>query len=484
MSHSNVSGTCQSSGMETTPQVIAAAFRAGDALGADDGDLSSRLSGIPDGDLLSALDAAFARRRVIDADIVSLAGEITNRSRPTLGAEGLASRVGETSAAAVIASVGRVGIADARRFCRLADATTARMSLTGEMLPALLPALAAALQSGAVGVEAATHIATALNQAAPRADLEELVVAETALVDFAGSNPADQVRALAFRYRDALDVDGVEPREAELVAGRSLRRILLPNGLKRFHLDLDPLSAAHLDASIDAAIGETLRQVRFDTVTGSMSEEVPDVRTLTQIGADAVVDLARHGNACTNAHVPTPSVTVVVRMTLESLLAGLGAATIDGSGQPITAGTARLLAADANIIPLVLGGNSETLDLGRTRRLFSRPQRIALADRDGGCAFPHCDRPPTWTEAHHILWWSQGGSTNLDNGVLLCTRHHHTVHDHGWDIDVHDGVPWFHPPPTIDPARTPRRGGTPPRIDRRSRQARSAGALDQRVRPE
>ncbi len=472
---SNVGGPCHYSSMRTTRDVRIAGHPAGTVhtrkgvdgtTGGIAGDLPvevsgppSEIAGLPDDVLLATLDAAFTRRRRIEAEIVALAGEVGARSTASLGTGGLASRVGETSPAAVIATVGRVGMGDARRLCRLGDATRTRTSLVGEVLPPLFPAVAEAMTAGVIGVESATHIVSALMQAAPRAVPADLVVAEEALAVFAGTHPTDMVRALATRCRDALDTDGVQPREAELVAGRCLRRMLLPNGLKRFHLDLDPLSAAHLDASIDAAISTAIRRVRFtDTspvhpsTSDATEDDLPDPRTLGQIGADAVVDLARHSNGCSTIGVPTPSVTIVVRMTLDSLLSGLGAATIDGCEQPITATTARHLAADAHLIPLVLGGEGEVLDLGRSRRLFTRAQRLALTERDGGCAFPTCDRPPTWTEAHHIDWWSRGGPTDLDNGVLLCTRHHHTVHAQGWDIEIRDTIPWFIPPHTIDPS--------------------------------
>jgi hypothetical protein len=152
-------------------------------------------------------------------------------------------------------------------------------------------------------------------------------------------------------------------------------------------------------------------------------------------------------------------------MTLESLLSGLGEAQIDGIEQPISAKTARRLAADAQIIPMVLGGTSEVLDLGTPRRLFTRAQRIALAERDDGCAWTNCRRPPSHTEAHHIEWWSRGGATNLGNGILLCSMHHHVVHRDGWGIRVTDNVPWFIPPSSVDVHRTPRRGGRLPAPD-------------------
>ena len=74
------------------------------------------------------------------------------------------------------------------------------------------------------------------------------------------------------------------------------------------------------------------------------------------------------------------------------------------------------------------------LRLGRSQRLFSAQQRIALAARDGGCRFPGCDRPPSFTEAHHITPWSRGGRTDVNDGILLCRHHHLLVHNNGWEI--------------------------------------------------
>ncbi|NLT27190.1 MAG: DUF222 domain-containing protein [Microbacteriaceae bacterium] len=144
-----------------------------------------------------------------------------------------------------------------------------------------------------------------------------------------------------------------------------------------------------------------------------------------------------------------------------------GAPSIDGFG-PIDAATARRLAAAAEAIPIVLGGDGEVLDLGRRSRFFTRAQRLALVERDGGCAF--CGLPPHLTEAHHVRWWMlHDGTTDLDNGVLLCTTCHHRVHE-GWRVAIaHDpdrppnavggGTVWFIPPWQIDLAGTPRLGG-------------------------
>jgi hypothetical protein len=128
------------------------------------------------------------------------------------------------------------------------------------------------------------------------------------------------------------------------------------------------------------------------------------------------------------------SYTVVVTMTLDQLLTGLGAAGIE-TGHRISAGAARRLACRAGIIPMVLDGESVPLDLGRRKRLFTSYQRIALAQLYGGCAVADCDRPPAWTEAHHLHPWRDGGTTDLANGIPLCPAHHRMAdHPQQWDM--------------------------------------------------
>ena len=124
---------------------------------------------------------------------------------------------------------------------------------------------------------------------------------------------------------------------------------------------------------------------------------------------------------------------------------------------PISPTIIRALACDADLLPVVLGGAGQVLDVGRTQRLFPARLRRAVTARDGGCAAPGCTMPAPWTEVHHIQWWTRGGPTSVDNGVLLCNRHHIAVHAGSWDITLEDGIPWFVPAPFIDPFRTPLR---------------------------
>ncbi|MQW75308.1 DUF222 domain-containing protein [Nocardioides sp. dk4132] len=129
--------------------------------------------------------------------------------------------------------------------------------------------------------------------------------------------------------------------------------------------------------------------------------------------------------------------TLVITIDLKSLLEGLGSAAL-ADGSRITAGEARRLACSASLVPAVLGTRSVPLDLGRTTRLFSPGQRKALAIRDRECRADGCTIPATWCEAHHVKPWSAGGKTDLADGLLLCSHHHHLIHD---DRYLHQRMP-------------------------------------------
>ncbi|MGO1183227.1 MAG: DUF222 domain-containing protein [Micrococcaceae bacterium] len=122
-----------------------------------------------------------------------------------------------------------------------------------------------------------------------------------------------------------------------------------------------------------------------------------------------------------------------------------------GYSGPSGAGILRRMLCDADILPVVLGTEGEVLDAAKRHRLFSTAQRKALVARDGGCAVPGCTFPSAWCESHHITAWKNGGPTTIDNGVLLCTHHHHAVHEGHWHITMDRGVPWFTPTTKLRP---------------------------------
>ncbi|HEY3562569.1 MAG TPA: DUF222 domain-containing protein [Kribbella sp.] len=143
---------------------------------------------------------------------------------------------------------------------------------------------------------------------------------------------------------------------------------------------------------------------------------------------------------------------ITVTIDLEDLKAATAGAvgrTVYGDG--LSAATIRRLACDANIIPLVLGSNSEPLDVGRSERLVTRAMRRALNTRDRGCVV--CGAPPIMCDAHHLISWLDGGGTTIENLVLLCRRHHTDLHNGRWTITITHGVvqvahpSWADPPP-------------------------------------
>ncbi|MBC7298466.1 MAG: DUF222 domain-containing protein, partial [Demequina sp.] len=247
------------------------------------------------------------------------------------------------------------------------------------------------------------------------------------------------------------DLPGLEERERRQYAERFVAFKEDHTGMVTFTGKLDAVTAAPIRTVIEQIVTHELRARR------DQDPDARDQRTVGQMRADALFQICRHALGCKETGTSGVRTTIVVRMTERDLGTDQGVGRIDGTEQPVSVSQLRRLAGDAGIIPEVLGGDSEVLDLGRTKRMFTRAQRIALLERDGGCA--KCHAPPEHCEAHHIQWWDNGGTTNLANGVMLCTRCHHDVHRQGWNILVRAGTVNFIPPPTIDPKRRPIPGG-------------------------
>ncbi len=404
---------------------------------------------------LVAVTAAFgALKRQVEAALAPVAAEVARQSRTELGRDSLAKRQGFRTPVAMIATATGTTGGEAARLVQVGEATAPRRSLTGEELPAAHPHIGAAVACGALGTWAASQIVALLDRVSTRCTPLARDNAERQLVDRAHGLRPDELQRLLARAEAHLDPDGVEPREQERRGERSLV-IQEREGMVVLTARLDPETAAPIRAAIDGLVTDALRRNEH------LDEAERDQRSVKQLQADALADLCRHGLGC--VALPTgPSATVIVRVDIDTLLTGHGSATIDGTDVPVSAQAARRLAADAELIPCVLGGESEILDWGRAKRLFTRAQKLALGERDGGCA--GCGAPLTWCHVHHLRWWERDrGPTDLSNGVLLCSGCHHRVHDDGWDIDV-EGVGtsatvWLTPPAWIDSARTRRRGG-------------------------
>ncbi|MCZ7631817.1 MAG: HNH endonuclease [Microthrixaceae bacterium] len=221
-----------------------------------------------------------------------------------------------------------------------------------------------------------------------------------------------------------LDTDGAEPdcgdRDSAAM-GRDLE------GHLHLKLELTGHNAVEIEAIINAETDRQYRAaVREHDTTGLA---VPAMGVLR---ARAIVELIRRGAVINpNSQKPAVSVTLTIRADRDGIPTGVH--TLDGYN--VDAVSTAVLICEAHLQPVIVDGSGNPLNLGHTVRLFTPAQRNALVVRDGGCIFPGCDQPASHCDAHHEIDWHLGGSTDIDNGALLCRRHHGLVHGHNpWTI--------------------------------------------------
>ena len=334
---------------------------------------------------------------------------------------------------------------------RVIPAVARRMQATAAMLddPACA-ATAAALAAGVVHEGQAAVIGRCVTDLAESGAASPAAVQDILLALAGAADPHVLAGAAdhALRQADPAAADERERKrleDAEKRAARDRYFTLSPLGDGRTRLS--GILSAEAAAVVNAAMQPLCRPADPD-----------DHRTAGQRRADALQDVCGLGLA--TDQLPQhrgEKTTMGVTAPFDPLTGLLGEGMLD-TGQKVTAETVRRLACDAGIFPAILNGQGLPLDLGRVRRLFQGAVRKALELRDGGCAFPGCDRPPKWAEAHHPVHWCEGGTTCLANGVLLCGHHHRLIHHSEWQVYIAaDGMPEFIPPAHVDSSRTPRR---------------------------
>jgi hypothetical protein len=304
-----------------------------------------------------------------------------------------------------------------------------------------------ALAEGRVNVEQARVIARALEDLPGDLEPETVLKAEEHLVDLAADH---RPRELARLGRHVLEVAAPDLAEAE--EGRrleqeerrarettSLHTKRLGDGSTRISIKVPDAVADRLATYLDAFTSprHDLNDGRSDTnappgvlgVPGRLvaeSDRLPLHRKRGQAFAALLerldpAKLPEHGGDAT---------TVLVTISLDQLRADLAAGEVLTSDQgAISASEVRRLACNARLVPAVLGRRGQVLDVGMGVRLFTKGQRKVIRLRDRRCRAEQCTVPAGWCEVHHWKPWSEGGPTNIDNGVLLCNWHHHRVHD-------------------------------------------------------
>jgi hypothetical protein len=415
---------------------------------------SAELAGLGDDELLLHLADVERLGRLVDALRAAGAGEVDARSGRERGNESLSARHQCTTAAQLVALVTLVSPAEALRRVRVGRGITPSANLIGAPLPAAFEHVAAALCTGSLGMDAAAAIIRHLTEASRSASPATLRSAEQLLVEQAAALPAELVAQLAQRTCATLDPDGVQPRENELRQQRRFHLGREVDGMTPFSGLADPVNAGLLRAALSERTAPS-RRPRFvdsDDLDASDALNPLDGRTPEQRAFDIVFGLLTAGVRADNDTVGSlhGTATVNVVVTARDLVVGTGAAWIDDILSPVATETTREIACDGGIRLQLTGDRGEILWEGVRQRYFTAAQRRALAVRDGGCIGPNCTAPPSWCHAHHVVPWEHDGPTNVNNGALLCSFHHHQLHAGGFQLRMNRGIPEMLAPPWLD----------------------------------
>jgi hypothetical protein len=412
-------------------------------------------------------------QRALGSPATLLAGEISHRSRRELGYGGLAQREGYRNPESLIQHVTGSTSREATTLVQVGvlvhDAVaTAHPDLADpeyEVREPWLEAVGTAVRQRELSIDAANAIRAGLGQPTP-ADVEgsgvtatELAAAAVELVALAPGLHVGELLRRARQLRDDLDEAGIADRERAIYLERSIKRMRRPNGASRYIVDTDLESGAFWDDLYDKITSPRRNGPRFiDAADQQWAESISaDERTLEQYVHDSLTELLRI--AATSGHKESkrivgsrmPAVRVLV--TADSLSKRAGHGYIEGNDIPVSIATVERLVCTSGTVPIVFDSRGQVLDLGREQRLFSPQQKLALCARDGGCMAPGCNRPASFTEAHHINHFQSGGETNIADGILLCRYHHMLLHNNGWEIEREGAEYWLIPPREVDPQR-------------------------------
>jgi hypothetical protein len=291
-----------------------------------------------------------------------------------------------------------------------------------------------------------------------RGEVQELLLQTATRVD-----PAQLSRA-GLRVRLRLDPDAPARLARDEDAQQEAREAYLvqdSTGMWRLQAHLTPLSGAALSAAV-----ESLAAPR------PAEDGTPDPRTARQRMADGLTALAELSLAAragspdglpTRAGAPTRLVltgdlsTLLADVTTRGALAGIAPGTLETGqpdGWPVSALTMQMLACDAEVLPVLLDGDSgRPLDVGDTRYPFPPRIRRAIEVRDRHCTYPRCTAKPPWCHTHHLIPFGRSRKTSEDNGTLLCGHHHRLIHARGWQGEIRDGQVEWRPPDGDEPQR-------------------------------
>jgi hypothetical protein len=352
----------------------------------------------------------------------------------------------------------------------LADAANLTRREAGRLIAAgqglvRFPVVADAAATGQVLPAQAEAITAVLDDLPGDFPADTVGEAQAMLVGFAGSHNSVELRRLTSHLVEVLSPETAEAREA----ARLDREHRLAERTRHLTFSDDHHGSVLIKGSLPVAEAEPFIQI-IDAYAAATKRGIERLDPHTEYvtpamrRADALLAMVNHHSQ--ESLAPTHGgdrPRIVITLRYDKLLADCEDARLLSTGDKIDAGTTRRLLCDADLMPAVLGGPSEVLDMGRTQRLVTPAIRAALELRDSGCVFPGCDVPARDCEAHHIIPWRLDGPTAQWNLVLLCAHHHGTVEPGNhpgadrWKIRLReDHVPEIIPPLRVDPQQRPR----------------------------
>jgi Domain of unknown function (DUF222) len=346
------------------------------------------------------------------------------------------------------------------------------------------PRVRDAATSGRISLEQAAAINEALNGMPTSLDKAQHQQAEDLILVAAQHTPPDKLRTMAESLVTQVApaksetpeqrASRLEARDARARARRCLRFGPETDGSIDFSGSLPVLDGRRLQQLIQSIADRDYRSAK-DTHDRKRLQETPQQRLAdalcTLVTAAGATTSTPHGTAePSGVRVPTGAAQLMVVIPYEQLLDRACERGVLMDGTAVSPGELRRLACQADLIPVVLGTGSTVLDVGRAHRLAPPALRLAVALRDGGCAFLGCTVPMWHCDVHHVTPWQLGGPTTLGNAVALCHPHHSLVEPSPpmrlpdgtfqtvdqWQVRIDSrGLPEFIPPEAVDPTQTP-----------------------------
>ncbi|WP_104199136.1 HNH endonuclease signature motif containing protein [Cryobacterium sp. Y29] len=465
----------------------------------------TRFGHLDDAEAVAVMAALEELGRKVDGARLRATTDIGVRAETDRGNGSLAFQNGCRNRVEFITQLAGISSREAKRRLKLGETVVDRTPM-GLPVPARYPVIAAALVSGNLGLEAAEIIAgtlTALHGKVLQDDLDHVeralvasatgaITPETVGLPGAGIRFApDLLRAQALEWQGRLDPDGTAPNDDTVEAKSTLTFGLLHHGLYPLRADVTPELRGIMDTLFDTYLSARSRTPRFEPTepldgpeSGTGTE--PELDGLDsadpanpdgeRFSADRFTGDARYDGdsrtagekradilrfvfeaAARDPKTPTmggAAPTVMIHINATDLQHGRGVGWIDGIEAPISMRRVKEAICAGGAQHIIFGTTGTILYLGDTVRCFTTKQRTAIAARDEGCIIPGCTIPARWSEIHHVIPWHKHGPTNIDNGVLLCWFHHHTITTNGWNIRMIDGRPQVRGPLLWDPTQT------------------------------